>query len=383
ALQRNGDQAFGVAKNYVLSQEGYNIAAGTSQDICAAVTHLLATRPFLRGPNATVPEMDWIETWQTLGDSGLIKVTAALAHGYLLEGSATQALYSGYSPRIVAAAVYLLSCAVDEWSEGYFKEVHWKTDGKRQLTVDNFEKMILQFKRKNSQAWVEFRLKVDTVIVTGVTHQNFPKFNRTSAFNTPIYTAMDPDSDPEEVEQGIIKPTINLELMQARQVIAEAEAALRGMQSNSQQNRDDQEIMDERTVKKRRKDKGENRKVKSKEERHKKHKHHEKKQQGDEKNHKQKGKKRSRESEGGKRQALANEGNRGEFPQKKMLKEESDLVQHAVTRSLGDTGAGSAGIHPKAGWWELGRKEEPRHKTASAGLCNHHQLAGKAAGDIP
>lgn len=52
---------------------------------------------------------NWVDQWDTLGDSVLVEVVAALAHGYILEGAANSSLRVGYSPKFVATAIYLVS----------------------------------------------------------------------------------------------------------------------------------------------------------------------------------------------------------------------------------------------------------------------------------
>lgn len=51
---------------------------------------------------------NWVPSWNTLGDEGLVQVSAALAHNYILEGAATESIRVGYSAKFVAYAVYLV-----------------------------------------------------------------------------------------------------------------------------------------------------------------------------------------------------------------------------------------------------------------------------------
>ncbi|KAJ3979457.1 hypothetical protein F5890DRAFT_1558706 [Lentinula detonsa] len=219
AITRNGWRAMAVARSFILSRNpGYDIAhAGDQNDIQKRLKVLLEIKPFLRGPDAKAPEGNWVPSWETLGDVGLIWVTAAMAQSYILEGPSTESLQIGYSPKFVAYAVYLLTCALDEWEEGVFNEVDWEADPKRAAVVQEIEHAILTFRANHIEKWIEFRGEVDSQIRNRTLHKKPPTFSEKPYFNSGLFPEL-MDSDEEEKSKEMSRPLVNLEEIHAQEI---------------------------------------------------------------------------------------------------------------------------------------------------------------------
>ncbi|KAE9392044.1 hypothetical protein BT96DRAFT_944956 [Gymnopus androsaceus JB14] len=218
---RNGLRAMLVARKFVLSKLGYDVnGAGEALEARERSKFLMVSKPFLRGPNTEIPEGNWVPTWQTLGDQGLVNVTAALAHGYLLEGAAVDSLQLNYSARFVAYAVYIISCALDEWKEGVFATVNWVGDPNRDSIVDEVEQAVPYFRKQNLEKWIEFRRQVDEYVLNGEEQKSLPSFSGRSMFNVGLFPAGRPD-DSEAPARIVLEPVIDLDLMHSRQMIVE------------------------------------------------------------------------------------------------------------------------------------------------------------------
>ncbi|KAF9061999.1 hypothetical protein BDP27DRAFT_1337281 [Rhodocollybia butyracea] len=224
ALARNGTGAMSAARIFVAEKPGYGMASVRDVELVRQQSQqLLRVQPFLRGPGASIPRGNWVPEWTTFGDEGLVRVTAALARNYHLEAARAGPMRGGYSTKFVASAAYLMSCAVDEWKTGAFAHVNWEGDPRRESTISQFEAAIMAFKQKNMEKWVEFRTTVDRYALNDPTNQDLPAFNEQPIFNVGLFTMENAQQENEETAGNISQPVVDLEVIHAREVIAELE----------------------------------------------------------------------------------------------------------------------------------------------------------------
>ncbi|KIK57852.1 hypothetical protein GYMLUDRAFT_86474 [Collybiopsis luxurians FD-317 M1] len=217
ALAVNGHRAMLAARQFVLTQDpGYNIASGDRQAIEEKCRSLSRVKPFLRGTGANEIQGNWVSEWRTLGDQGLVQVSAALAHGYILEGAANSSLQLGYSPKFVANAVYLIECAISDWSTGSYSEVDWENDSNRETVVNSIEHAILSFKQAHIEEWVKFRLQVDNVVLSKSTLKK-PSSIPVPYFNVGIFPPLELGDDNEEESHHVRREPESLEELNTRE----------------------------------------------------------------------------------------------------------------------------------------------------------------------
>ncbi|KAF5387447.1 hypothetical protein D9757_007805 [Collybiopsis confluens] len=209
-LACNEHLAMRTAEEFVLSRApGYGIASGVAQSIESKCSRLMKSKPFLRGEDAGEAEGDWISLWKTLGDEGLVRVTAALVQGFTFEAKQKDLLQNGYSPRLIANAVYMFQCAVGQWATGSFTQLNWHSNPRRDEDVALIEKHVRFFKKNVREKWIEFCKKVDSFILRGkkATFAVLPK-----PFHT-FYTSGIFDEEDEEVSAPAVpgRPEKNYE----------------------------------------------------------------------------------------------------------------------------------------------------------------------------
>ncbi|KAF9062704.1 hypothetical protein BDP27DRAFT_1451615 [Rhodocollybia butyracea] len=241
ALARNGRVAMSVARVFV-SFTGYGLASVNDvEQVQQRSQQLLRAQPFLRGPDASIPNGNWVPEWNTFGDEGLVQVTAALARNYHLEAAPTNSMRGGYSPRFVASAAYLISSALDEWKTGTFAEG------------------VMTFKRKNIEKWIQFRNTVDGYALNGSTDRNLPTFNEKPIYNVGILTLENTPQDDMEEASDVSQSVVDLELMYAREVIAGSERKEEEARTEVQAVEVDEERMEEQRERRKEKKQAERR----------------------------------------------------------------------------------------------------------------------------
>ncbi|KAK7433753.1 hypothetical protein VKT23_020580 [Stygiomarasmius scandens] len=221
AFARNGFRAMEAAKAHVYSKDGYDLlrSGSTVENISKRSQALIRSKPFLRNPMR--PGEEWTKSWDTLGDQCTVKVTAALAHGYMLEDPKDISLRMGYSARIVACAVYCIASALDEWSTGNYTLKDWEGDPNREIIVQVIEKAILHFRRHHQEEWLAFRRKVDHLILRGdKQRREAPRFSQRPFLPINKFATEDSDSEDEETSRNS-RQILDLEKIRSEEVAAE------------------------------------------------------------------------------------------------------------------------------------------------------------------
>ncbi|KAF5379980.1 hypothetical protein D9757_010261 [Collybiopsis confluens] len=224
ALVKNGHRAMLIAKNAVFSVYGLGeleYGLWDKKGIREECERLLRVRPYLRGPNAKrnkEPVGNWIDEWDTMGDDALVAVTAALSHGYILEGAANTSTKVGFSPKFAATAVCLIHCAITEWSTGSFSNLDWENDvaGQKNI-IESVERAMLTFKTTHLAQWTEFRIKVDSLANHG-SKLMLPSSNQQPYFPEGLFPPLEPNAvDAEREPRAIAAEPENLELLAAQE----------------------------------------------------------------------------------------------------------------------------------------------------------------------
>ncbi|KAF5387475.1 hypothetical protein D9757_007821 [Collybiopsis confluens] len=222
ALISNGHRAMLRAKDVVLSVYGIASRDGLRSRVAIQkeCKRLQRVKPFLRGPNAEDQEPigNWVAEWTTLGDDALVAVVVALGHNFIFEGAANTPLALNYSPKFVATAVYLIECAVQEWSSGTCLRLDWEKDSKQGLIIKHIEEAILTFKQTHLDQWIEFRSKTDKAIVEGPELVALPSF-QIPYFAEGLFSQIEPElMDIEREPQVVVTEPMSLEALAAQEL---------------------------------------------------------------------------------------------------------------------------------------------------------------------
>ncbi|KAF5387477.1 hypothetical protein D9757_007801 [Collybiopsis confluens] len=218
-IAHNGHRAMVRAEQFLLAEKpGYNIKMDSRDNIRSSCRFLLRAKPYLRGEEAQEAQGNWTSSWDTLGDEGLVQVTAALTHGFALEEPENNSLQIGYSPRFVASAIYLFDFAINQWATGSYVSLNWENNPRRDEQIASIEKSVLFFKKHRREGWIEFRKKIDFFnpnIDERATETNPPSFN--AFYSSSLVDDVEPDSEEEEESRFTLKVADNLEELRARE----------------------------------------------------------------------------------------------------------------------------------------------------------------------
>ncbi|KAF5359978.1 hypothetical protein D9757_012151 [Collybiopsis confluens] len=211
-IAHNGHRAMIRAEQFLLAEKpGYNIKMDSRDDIRSSCRFLLRAKPYLRGEDAQEAQGNWTSSWDTLGDEGLVQVTAALTHGFELEEPENNSLQIGYSPRFVASAIYLFDFAINQWATGSYVSLNWENNPRRDEQIASIKKSVLFFKKHRREGWITISQK-----------DLQPK-------HSSLADDVEPDSEEEEESRFTLKVADNLEELRAReeaQARKEAEAEM-------------------------------------------------------------------------------------------------------------------------------------------------------------
>ncbi|KAK7447692.1 hypothetical protein VKT23_009919 [Stygiomarasmius scandens] len=192
-IKRNGDKALHAARQYVAGPEGYNmvnkcIGKASSLRGMLDLRHSAAQKIVAQECQQLLQDKPYfIKNKSGLGDDGLVRVTAALADGFILEKE--DAIKVTYSTHVVAQAVYFLELALREWETGLLTYVNYKADPNLHRWVENVAGNLdlWRSQKDNKQHWIMFRENVDAVILgASLKHRQAPSFS-SSAYTPGIF----------------------------------------------------------------------------------------------------------------------------------------------------------------------------------------------------